>query len=324
MPNTKTNRKPKFRRVPPEKPLLLTERDLAIFDALERYRYLTSDLICRLIEGSADKIRRRLQLLFHDSYIDRPEVQIKLYQPTTNDPFIYALGVKGAQAMRNYGSPRAGIRGLTNRNKTSGRPYIQHSLAIAEVMTAFEHAAGEDFIPQARFSTHSETSRAPHWRVMLDTPDQPEMLGVVPDHAFGLRGMEGKMNYFFLEADNGTMPVTRIGPRQTSLLQKVRAYLVSNEAQIPQQNYQITAPWSVFARLSYLNRDKNLYDPVSNYYVSAKRKLTSELGTAYALGQNVSLNASLGLFHLKQASTPYAEAVKSRGVVGSFGVRAGF
>jgi hypothetical protein len=239
--NTKTNRKPKFRRVPLEKPLLLTQRDLAIFDALERYRFLTSDLICRLIQGSPDKIRRRLQLLFHDSYIDRPEVQIKLYQPTTNDPFIYALSSKGAQALQNYGITRIVMRGLTNRNKTSGRPYIQHSLAIAEVITAFEHAAREDFISQIKFSHQSEASRAPHWRVMADTPDQPEMLGVVPDHAFGLRSMENKTNYLFLEADNGTMPVTRSGPRQTSLLQKIRAYLASNAARIPQQMFGIPA-----------------------------------------------------------------------------------
>ena len=241
MPNTKTNRKPKFRRVPPEKPLLLTARDLAIFDALERYRFLTSDLICRLIEGSADKIRRRLQLLFHDGYIDRPDVQIKLYQPTTNDPFIYALGAKGAQALRNYGSTRAGIRGLTNRNKTSGRPYIQHSLAIAEVMTAFEKSAREQFIPQARFISKGERSRTPHWQVTINAGTSPETLGVVPDHAFGLCGADGKERYFFLEADNGTMPVTRTGPRQTSLLQKVRAYLASNEAQIPQQMFSIPA-----------------------------------------------------------------------------------
>lgn len=241
MPNPRSNRKPKFRRVALERPLLLTERDLAIFDALERYRFLSSDLMCRLITGSADKIRRRLQLLFHDGYIDRPEVQIKLYQPTTNDPFIYALGAKGAKALRSYGNARNGVRGLGHRNKTSGRPYIQHCLSVAEAMAAFEISAKEDFLPQASFPMQGETMRTPHWRVMLDPDEHPQGLGVVPDHAFGLRGQYGKISYFFLEADNGTMPVTRTGPRQTSLLQKIRAYLLSNAERIPQQMFGISA-----------------------------------------------------------------------------------
>ena len=244
MPGHQTNRKPKFRRAAPEKPLLLTERDLAIFDALECYRFLTSDLICRLIQGSPDKIRRRLQLLFHDGYVDRPDVQIKLYQPTTNDPFIYALGGKGVKALRAYDGAHIGIRGITNRNKTAKRPYIQHSLAIAEVITAFECCAGDDFIPQSQLMPHTDNSRTPHWRVMLDTENasgQREGLGVVPDNAFGLSGKDGKTRYFFLEADNGTMPVTRTGPRQTSLLQKVRAYLASNDERIPQQLLGIPA-----------------------------------------------------------------------------------
>lgn len=244
MPTLTSNRKPKFRRVPPGKPLLLTARDLAMFDALERYRFLTSDLICRLIQGSPDKIRRRLQFLFHSGYIDRPVVQIKLYQPTTNDPFIYALGNRGAQALRNHGSERAGIIGLTNRNKTSTRPYIQHCLAVAEAMIAFEQAAGDNFIPQARFAPQGLISRAPHWRITLHGENlfgQSEMIGVVPDHAFGLRGEDGKDRYFFLEADNGTMPVTRTGPRQTSLLQKVQAYLASNDMRIPQEKFGIPA-----------------------------------------------------------------------------------
>ncbi len=235
MSQTKSNRKPKFRRVAPARPLLLTARDVAILNALARYRFLTSDLICALNSGSAAKIRRRLQLLFHGGYIDRPKVQIKLYQPATNDPFIYALASKGAKALNAYGLGESCVIGLTNRNKTAGRPYIQHCLSVARIVCAFERMGEARFIPQARISLNKPL----RWQVTLD--GGREVLGVVPDHTFGLIDRDGTTRYFFLEADTGTMPITRTGPRQTSLLQKVRAYLASNQARIPQQRFGISA-----------------------------------------------------------------------------------
>ena len=44
--------------------------------ALARYRFLSSTLIIRLIGGSAQQILRRLQVLFHHGYLDRPTSQV--------------------------------------------------------------------------------------------------------------------------------------------------------------------------------------------------------------------------------------------------------
>jgi hypothetical protein len=68
-------------------------------------------------------------------------------------------------------------------------------------------------------------SRPFRWRVQL----HPGLkLGVVPDQVFALEysGQEGgtERAFFFLEADRGTMPVTRRNLSQTSFRRKLLAY----------------------------------------------------------------------------------------------------
>src|SRR5208337_1684652 len=69
-------RRPRFRRVETPPPFQLTARDLAILHAVARYRFLSSTLIVSLVGGSPQQILRRLRLLFHHGYIDRPTSQV--------------------------------------------------------------------------------------------------------------------------------------------------------------------------------------------------------------------------------------------------------
>src|SRR5271166_1925834 len=73
---SQSSRRPRFRRVEEPPPFQLTARDVAILHAVARYRFLSSTLIIRLIGGSAQQILRRLQLLFHHGYLDRPTSQV--------------------------------------------------------------------------------------------------------------------------------------------------------------------------------------------------------------------------------------------------------
>jgi len=66
------------------------------------------------------------------------------------------------------------------------------------------------------------------WQVEIRQGGKPHRLGAEPDRVFGLR-FEGapenrRSAFFFLEADRGTMPVTRKGLAQTSFLRKLLAY----------------------------------------------------------------------------------------------------
>jgi hypothetical protein len=71
----------------------------------------------------------------------------------------------------------------------------------------------------------ADTSQPFQWKVKLASGTK---LGVIPDRVFALEfaDQNGKTNriHFFLEADRGTMPVTRRHLSQTSFLRKLLAY----------------------------------------------------------------------------------------------------
>lgn len=180
---------------------------------------------------------RRLQLLFHHGYLDRPLAQLSWYTKGS-EPLVYALGRKGAKALEADGQLiRSRVLQWGKKNRNPSRVFLQHTLAVVEIMVAFEVAAcgwkrvqliqPEEVLAGAPASTRR--LRLPfRWQVEVREGGKPYRLGVEPDRVFGLRfgGLpEGRERaFFFLEADRGTMPVTRKGLTQTSFLRKLLAY----------------------------------------------------------------------------------------------------
>src|ERR1019366_1552149 len=58
------------------------------------------------------------------------------------------------------------------------------------------------------------------WRVNVSSH---ERIGLIPDRVFALEWGENRA-YFFLEADRGTMPITRENASQSSFHRKLLAY----------------------------------------------------------------------------------------------------
>jgi hypothetical protein len=84
-------RRPRYRRAAPSERLSfrLQERDREIVSLVHDYRLIPSGHILQLIDGSDQKILRRLQALFHARYIDRiPQGH--------NSEMLYALDDMGA------------------------------------------------------------------------------------------------------------------------------------------------------------------------------------------------------------------------------------
>jgi hypothetical protein len=177
-----------------------------------------------------------LQLLFHHGYLDRPPLQLDWYAQGS-EPLVYALGNRGAELLEALGEfRRGGIRWDTKKRNVS-RVFLHHTLAVAEVMVAFEIACrgreGVRFIPPeevlAGAPPETRRLRLPfRWQVEVRQGGRLHRLGVEPDKVFGLR-FEGEPEhrrhaYFFLEADRGTMPVVRKGLAQTSFLRKLVCY----------------------------------------------------------------------------------------------------
>lgn len=234
MPNLQT-RRPRFERAP-VRPMILTPRDLDILRAVHRHRLLRSTHLIALLDGSQQATLRRLQLLFHHGYLDRPAMQLDWYA-RGSEPLVYALGNRGAEVLETEGVVRRGGIRWNTKNRNVSRVFLHHTLAVAEAMVAFEVACRSreeiQFIPPeevlAGAPPETRRLRLPfRWKVEVRFEGKPYRLGVEPDRVFGLEFHGAPENrrhaFFFLEADRGTMPVTRKGLAQTSFLRKLLTY----------------------------------------------------------------------------------------------------
>jgi hypothetical protein len=208
------SRNPRFKRAHDAPNFRLTPRDVEIIRHVTRYRFLRSTHLAALTGASQQAISRRLNLLFHHGHLTRPPEQLSLSRLLGNQPMVY--------------SPIG---------RTAGVHFIEHALEVSDFMVALECACAKQ--PGIRFIDQYEIisvaplsirkSRNPlYWRVMLYDHGKKHRLGVIPDRLFGIeiKNASGlsKIGYFFLEADRGTMPITRQSFHQTSISRKLLAY----------------------------------------------------------------------------------------------------
>lgn len=231
-----SKRRPRFRRVK-TRGFRITERDLAIVKAVYEHRLLDSNHIAALFaDASAQQVRRRLQLLYHARYLDRPRVQLAdLYRQPGTRPMVYGLGDKGAELLAEHlGRNRSGVS-WTAKNRAIRPRFFHHTLLVSSVMVAFEISCRRHgtvrIIPWSEIlettcpQRTSELKQPQTWRVPLSGRGS---IGITPDAIFGLHYLDrpkGKnRSYFFLEADRGTMTVVAKSLRTTSFFRKLLTY----------------------------------------------------------------------------------------------------
>ncbi len=220
--------RPRFRRVP--YPVQLTERDLELVRHVHRHRFLSSQHLRRLVKGSGQGIERRLQALFHAGYLDRPRAQLDHYHRGGSQPLVYGLGSKGADwLVERDGLPARSVN-WTAKNRSVTRFFLQHTLSVADFMTALEVATREsdNVRPASAESLTASLGRVSRaelrWQVSFTHDGQPLNLGVVPDQVFVLNPNSASPTCYFLEADRATMPVSRHDFTRTSVQRKLLAY----------------------------------------------------------------------------------------------------
>lgn len=213
--------------MPTGKRIEITERDVAIFRLLARYRYLSSTYIHAFVGGaSATRFKERLGDLFHEGYIDRPERQWE-FADCRHRPVIHEFGRGARHVLEEHGIVEEGRTWLS---ASAHRQYF-HSLMICEILASIE--LGVLACPGLRFVSWAEIlAKAPESTRTASFPARmPIGAGsgsyVVPDAVFGLEYLcDGRKTYrfFALEADRGTMPIARSSGTQTSYLAKLAAY----------------------------------------------------------------------------------------------------
>jgi hypothetical protein len=221
-----SSRLPRFERAPIIAPLQLTGRDRQIIRFIYRHRFLSSPQIAAFVGGSSQQVLRRLQLLYHHDYLERPRAQIDYYHRGGSRPMVYGLGTKGSAMMRK--EMGAAFRNLSWKEKNSlvGRIFLEHTLFVSEVMLAFELACRSHGSIRLLTEEELRPSQKPfRWKV---NGSGKTKIAVVPDRTFALEftNKSGAVEraYFFLEADRGTMPVVRNGLTMTSFYRKIIGY----------------------------------------------------------------------------------------------------
>ena len=227
-------RRTRFRRHNPPS-MRLTEDDLVAIRHVAKHRFLRSTHLIALLERPSKKFLERLAALYHNGYLDRPRAQLEYYATAGSAPLVYALGNKGAAILAELdGADRAKVD-WTDKNRTAGRIFIEHTLLTADLMVSAEMAARRtgnvrlieprDILAAAPQTTRRADNpwalpaRITHAGITLD-------IRLIPDKVFGFDYIDArKRSYFFVEADRGTMPVIRSNPRQTSFQQKILGYL---------------------------------------------------------------------------------------------------
>lgn len=217
----------------------LTERDREIIRLVHRHRFLRSPHIVALIGGSQQQVLRRLHLLYHHGFLERPRTQIDSYYKIGSRPIAYGLGNKGGMLLRQEFGVNPREISWSEKNSSVGRTFLEHALFVSDVMVAIElacRARGIRLVAEHELAIPAQ--RQPlRWRVTIQGGTK---LGVIPDRVFALElpdasGVTQRV-HFFLEADRGTMPVTRKTLSQTSFARKLRAYEATWAQKIHQRN----------------------------------------------------------------------------------------
>ena len=225
-------RKPRFQRAPEIVPIQLTERDRMIVRCVFQHRFLRSWQIAALVGGSKQAVLRRLQLLYHHGYLERPRAQIEYFQPGGSRAFAYGLADRGAELLRLTENPSPRALEWSVKNRAVKSLFLEHALLVSDVMVSLELACrrhgGIRLLNPNELPLPSATrSRLEpfRWKISLNSGTR---LGVMPDCVFGLeladQPADQNRAYFFLEADRGTMPITRNGLHHSSFHRKLLAY----------------------------------------------------------------------------------------------------
>jgi hypothetical protein len=214
-----------FKRAPSVATPQLTERDLDIIRQVHRHRFLRSSHIISLVGGSPQQILRRLKLLYRHGYLERPRSQLNYYHKGGSRHMVYGLGSKSGDVLKEAGVAPAKRR-IGEKNRAVEKIFLNHEVFVSDIMVAIDLACrkagirifyGEEMKLPERLRRNKQPFR---WRVNVNGTK----LTVFPDRVFALESKDRRQAYFFLEADRGTMPVTRKGLSQTSFRRKLLAY----------------------------------------------------------------------------------------------------
>jgi hypothetical protein len=252
-------RSPRFKRVPSVAPVQLTGRDRDLIRLVHRHRFLRSRQIVALLGGSEQQTVRRLQLLFHHGYLERPRAQLQYVERGGSQPIAYGLGKKGGGLLRRELGLAVNSDAWNEKHRAVGRMFLEHALLVSKIMVSLELACRKRGVRLLYEEDLALPAARPlfQWWVKAGSTK----LCVIPDRVFALEypdhSGQTERAYFFLEADRGTMPVMRKGLAQTSFFRKLLAYEATwtnkvHQRQLGIPHFRVLTVTTIAARVASL------------------------------------------------------------------------
>lgn len=214
-------------------PFRLTDRDVALIQAVARWRFATSEQLVRYVRisdpaASEQNITRRLSSLFAHRYLDRPANQHVQLQSFSH--LVYGVGRKGAQLLAELGEDIDPRLKWVTKNRRASNAWLLHALGVTETMILFEAACAQRPDVHLKdgaallegFPEKARALRDPfRLRVTVAEKFKTIPLSVVPDRLFSLVLAGERRFNFALELDRASMSVTGRFAR------KIAAYLAA-------------------------------------------------------------------------------------------------
>jgi hypothetical protein len=144
-----------------------------------RFRFLRSNQITKIVEGSSQGILRRLGKLFQAGYLSRlPQITIQISLPGYKGR-IYSLGPGG----RKYLASQGGLYSHRQQEKQPKIPYLAHTLKVADFFIDLENCLppGVDLFHHDEFRALFSPKRGVAWKVPIRQGAQELEVGVIPD-----------------------------------------------------------------------------------------------------------------------------------------------
>jgi len=210
-PGDKGYKKPPNIRVQP--------RGIRILDLVFRHRLLSSKQLYALINGSRTKLKRRLQKLWLNRYLERPPDQKVLRVRGDLRYLVYSLGQKGAEILAAEKGYDIAKLNWVQRSEVKF-PFIQHNLFVSQIFTclklALEKREGIEITDWRQGKEIEARIRRPSYMYARESRSDNPLLQ--PDGLFVLHYLEEDVKqYFYLEADRGTI-------RERTMLGRYKKY----------------------------------------------------------------------------------------------------
>jgi hypothetical protein len=227
----------------PTRRVALWQRDLDILAAVHRHRFLSSHDLVSIIDGSPQRVRKRLRALVDAGYL----IRIRSPEPRVCNAgsfaLLYGISSGGAEALAAAGiAPRDHIN-WTRRNEEVNDPrnglgikIVPHAVGLATAMLEVERSVKQSngavrFITEREILAtmappETQRERRPFtWYVELLHPRvwhddhgdeqvsiEPRRIGITPDKMFGLdfahRPLGQNRLFYIVEYDRATSAVT--------------------------------------------------------------------------------------------------------------------